>query len=189
MIPIIILQELTWIVKHNKYVFLLLDPMQIIQYNSKLRGSDGYMRISSRGRYALRMMIDITEHDSERWVSIKDISERQGISVKYLEQIVTPLHKSGLLISSRGPQGGYKLARAPETYTAGQILRVIEGSLAPVACLKTEKNHCGRQNICPTIDFWIGLYAVIDQYVDSVTLRDLVSAPHAEGDAIISNKS
>lgn len=131
------------------------------------------MKISSRGRYALRMMIDIAQHSNGDWVSLKDISERQGISVKYLEQIVTSLTKSGLLLSSRGPQGGYMLTETPDKYTVGQIIRTIEGNLAPVACLETEVNHCSRYGICPTVKFWEGLYDVINKYVDSVTLQDL----------------
>jgi Rrf2 family protein len=138
------------------------------------------MKISSKGRYALRMMIDIAEHNTGEWVSIKDISERQGISVKYLEQIVTGLSRSGLLTSSRGPQGGYMLTKAPEQYTAGQILRVTEGSLAPVACLESEETQCGRQDICPTIGFWKGLGKVINGYVDSVTLKDLCNRRGAD---------
>lgn len=131
------------------------------------------MKISSKGRYALRMMIDIAQHNAGEWISIKDISERQGISIKYLEQIVTNLTKSGLLVSSRGPQGGYMLSKSPDQYTVGQILRVIEGNLAPVACLETDVNQCERCGRCPTIDFWKGLYNVINKYVDSVTLHDL----------------
>ena len=131
------------------------------------------MKISSKGRYALRMMIDLAEHNSSEWISLKDISERQGISIKYLEQIVTVLNKSGLLKSSRGPQGGYMLAKSPEKYTVGQILRVIEGNLAPVACLETDVNICERRSICPTLKFWEGLNTVINQYVDSVTLQNL----------------
>lgn len=134
------------------------------------------MKISSKGRYALRMMIDIAQHNTGEWITIKDISERQGISVKYLEQIVTNLTKTGLLLSSRGPQGGYMLAKAPDKYTVGQILRVIEGNLAPVACLDNEVNQCERRSICPTIHFWEGLYDVINKYVDSVTLQDLATA-------------
>ena len=134
------------------------------------------MKISSKGRYALRMMIDIAEHNTEDWISVKDISERQGISMKYLEQIVINLSKSGLLNSSRGPQGGYMLAKTPEKYTIGQILRIMEGSLAPVACLESEVNQCERQSICPTIAFWKGLDKVINNYVDSVTFQDLIEA-------------
>ncbi len=138
------------------------------------------MRVSSKGRYALRMMIDIAENHTKTWISIKDISKRQGISVKYLEQIVTNLCKSGMLKSSRGPQGGYMLAKAPDQYTAGQILRVMEGSLAPVVCLEDEENQCDRKSICPTIDFWKGLDKVIGDYVDSVTLQDLCDSSAAD---------
>jgi len=134
------------------------------------------MKISSKGRYALRMMIDIAEHSTGEWVTIRDISERQGISTKYLEQIVTHLTKSRLLRSGRGPQGGYMLTRSPEEYTAGQILRAIEGDLAPVACLTDDVNQCDRNEYCQTLDFWKGLYKTIDHYVDSVTLQDLVNS-------------
>ena len=131
------------------------------------------MKISTRGRYALRMMVEIARRNSGEWISIKDISERQGISVKYLEQIVTNLTRSGLLLSSRGPQGGYMLAKAPSQYTAGEILRAIEGDLTPVACLESNAKPCERRGICPTIRFWEGLHKVINDYVDSVTLQDL----------------
>ncbi|HCA29467.1 MAG TPA: Rrf2 family transcriptional regulator [Ruminococcaceae bacterium] len=132
------------------------------------------MKISSRGRYGLRMMVEIARHNPGDWVSIKDISIHQGVSVKYLEQIVTGLTKSGLLLSYRGSQGGYTLAKSPEQYTAGEILRAIEGNLAPVACLDSKTNHCDRRDICPTIHFWVGLHEVINKYVDSTTLKDLV---------------
>ena len=138
------------------------------------------MKISSKGRYALRMMIDIAENNTGECVPIKDISRRQGISVKYLEQIVSNLTKSGLLISSRGPQGGYSLAKAPNKYTAGEIISVIEGKLAPVACLESETNICERRDICPTIDFWEGLYKAINNYMDSVTLEDLVNSNYKD---------
>lgn len=122
------------------------------------------------------MMIDIAEHSAQGWVSIKDISERQAISVKYLEQIVANLTKSGLLRSSRGPQGGYMLAKPAEQYTAGEILRSIEGNLAPVACLEADVNPCERQAICPTLRFWTGLHHAVNDYVDSVTLDQLVDS-------------
>ena len=132
------------------------------------------MKISTKGRYALRMMIDIAENSSGAWVALKDISGRQGISTKYLEQIVTHLTGSQLLRSGRGPMGGYMLTKEPKEYTAGQIIRAIEGALAPVACLADEVNRCERKKICKTLKFWEGLYTVIDAYVDSVTLRDLM---------------
>ena len=135
------------------------------------------MKISSKGRYALRMMIDIAETPGFRPVAIKDISRRQNISTKYLEQIVTGLTRARLLRSERGPQGGYMLTMPPKDYTAGQIIRAIEGNLAPVACLDDEMNQCERAPICRTLDFWTGLYKVIDDYVDSVTLADLLKNP------------
>lgn len=132
------------------------------------------MKISTKGRYALRLMVDIAMNSRGDWVTIKDISHRQDISEKYLEQIVNPLIKAGLLLSSRGPQGGYMLSKMPSQYTAGEILRAIEGNLAPVACLESETNTCARSSICPTLSFWKGLQNVIDDYVDSVTLQDLI---------------
>ena len=131
------------------------------------------MRISSKGRYALRMMADIAENGGDDLVTIKDISERQDISTKYLEQIVTHLTKAKLLRSVRGPKGGYMLTKKPEEYTAGEIIRAIEGDLAPVACLADKINRCARKNICKTLGFWEGLYNAVNSYVDRVTLRDL----------------
>lgn len=135
------------------------------------------MKISTKGRYALRMMIDIAEQNTSERVPIKDISERQDISVKYLEQIVTNLTRAGLLRGVRGSGGGYSLAKSPEQYTAGEILRTIEGKLAPVACLEDEVNQCERSSFCKTLDFWEGLYKVIGEYIDSFTLRDFLKEP------------
>ena len=134
------------------------------------------MKMSTKGRYALRMMIDIAEHSNNERVPIKDISERQGISVKYLEQIVTSLKRAGLLRSERGSGGGYMLTKAPHQYTAGEILRSIEGKLAPVACLEDEINQCERIGICTTLKFWKGLHTVIDEYVDAATLQDFINS-------------
>ena len=132
------------------------------------------MMISTKGRYALRLMIDLAMHEQDGFVSLKDISERQGISVKYLEQIMALLNKENLLSSQRGPQGGYRLAKKPEEYSVGEILRAVEGSLAPIACLEGEENPCPRQKEWMTIGFWEGLNRVIDEYIDSVTLQDLL---------------
>ena len=132
------------------------------------------MKISTKGRYALRMMIDIAESSNNGRVTIKEISERQNISTKYLEQIVTNLTRAGLLRSERGSQGGYMLTKATNQYTIGQILRTTEGKFAPVACLEDEENKCERVNICKTLGFWEGLYEVIDNYMESVTLQDLI---------------
>ena len=131
------------------------------------------MKISTKGRYALRLMLDLAEHNTGEFTALKEIAERQEISIKYLEQIITLLCKVGYLKSLRGSQGGYKLAKAPEEYTIGDILRITEGDLAPVACLEDEKNQCPRYSRCATIDLWQGLYDTINKYVDSVTLADL----------------
>lgn len=133
------------------------------------------MRISTRGRYALRLMMDIASHDQEGYVSLKDAAARQEISMKYLEQIAGMLAKAGMLRSGRGAQGGYRLANAPEAYTIGSILRLTEGDLAPVACLEGPENTCQRCGECPTLDFWTGLYAVVNDYIDRFTLADLLA--------------
>ena len=132
------------------------------------------MKISTKGRYALRMMIEIAENDTKERMTIREVSERQGISIKYLEQIVPNLTRAGLLRGERGSGGGYVLTKTPDQYTVGGILRAIEGKLAPVACLDSETNYCERSGKCKTLAFWTGLYEVIDDYVDSVTLKDLL---------------
>ncbi len=132
------------------------------------------MKLSTRGRYALRMMIDIARQGAGQCVAIKEISEREGISLKYMEQIVPNLTRADLLKSVRGPQGGYMLVKSPEDYTVGQIIRAIEGDVAPVACLEGADNTCVRKDICSTLKVWTGLKKVIDEYIDSITLRDLI---------------
>lgn len=131
------------------------------------------MRVSTKGRYALRLMLDIAQHSAGGFVPLRDIAQRQGISMKYLEQIVSQLCKAGYLKSVRGPQGGYKLARPEAEYTAGDILRVTEGNLCPVSCADSEAEKCVRYPNCEMAPFWAGLREVIDRYVDSVTLADL----------------
>lgn len=132
------------------------------------------MKISTKGRYAVRMMLDIAQHSNGENVSLKDVSKRQNISLKYLEQIVNILSKAGFLRSQRGAQGGYRMTRKPEEYTIGDILRVTEGEMAPVSCLEDEENQCPRVGQCPTINFWTGLYKTINDYLDGTTLADLV---------------
>lgn len=132
------------------------------------------MKISTKGRYAVRLMLDIAQNSKGENVSIKDVSERQRISLKYLEQIVNMLSKAGFLRSQRGSQGGYRMVKAPSEYTIGDILRVTEGDIAPVACLADEENQCERADTCITLDFWQGLYDVINGYLDSVTIADLL---------------
>ena len=130
--------------------------------------------ISTKGRYALRLMIDVATYYSGIPVSLKDVSKRQNISIKYLEQVVQLLVKRGYLLSVRGNNGGYLLAKKVKDYTAGDILRCAEGTLAPVSCLQTDCNTCPRRNMCSTLDFWKGFYNTVNNYVDSVTLEDLV---------------
>ena len=132
------------------------------------------MKISTKGRYALRMVIDLAEHTEDGFISLKDIAARQGLSKKYLEQIVTPLNRAGLLKSGRGAQGGYRLAKNTTDYTVGEILRAIEGSFAPISCLEDEENQCENYDTCATIEFWEGLYKVVNEYLDGTTLYDLV---------------
>lgn len=134
------------------------------------------MRVSTKGRYALRLMLDIAQHSGGEYVPLRDIARRQGISMKYLEQIVSQLCKAGYLRSIRGPQGGYKLARPEREYTAGDILRVTEGNLCPVSCADGEDESCPRYASCEVAGFWAGLRDVIDRYVDGVTLEDLKNA-------------
>lgn len=131
------------------------------------------MKITTKGRYALRMLVDITLHQSEGYVSLKDISERQNISKKYLEQIVPLLNKSHIIKTSRGNKGGYKINGNPEKYTIGDVLRATEGSLAPVACLEYQPNECERVNECITLPIWEGLYKIITDYLDGITIKDI----------------
>jgi Rrf2 family protein len=132
------------------------------------------MKISTKGRYALRLMLDLAEHQVNGYVALKDIAERQNISKKYLEQIVPLLNKSGILRTTRGFQGGYMLAKSPDSYTVGDVLRITEGSLAPVSCLDDEVNYCEKSEDCMTLSVWKGLYDVITKYVDSITLQDIL---------------
>lgn len=132
------------------------------------------MKISTKGRYALRLMLDLALNNTGEPVRIKDISARQEISDKYLEQIISTLNKAGFVKSIRGPQGGYRLSKEPEKYTVGMILRLTEGSLAPVPCLDDEVNHCERQDGCVTLRLWQMLNNAISDIVDKVTLADLM---------------
>ena len=131
------------------------------------------MKISTKGRYALRVMIDLATNINEKFISLKDRAQRQEISNKYLEQIISLLNKAGYLETARGNTGGYKLAKKPNEYKIGDILRVTEGDLAPIYCL-TEEGECNRQKDCKTYSFWKGLDDVINEYIDSKTLEDLI---------------
>lgn len=131
------------------------------------------MKISTKGRYALRMMIDLAEHQDNGFVALKDIAERQDISKKYLEQIVPVLNRNDILRTNRGFQGGYQLARTPDKYTVGEILRLTEGNLSPVSCIDSSVG-CERSADCSTLPVWQGLYKVINEYLDSITLQDII---------------
>ena len=133
------------------------------------------MMISTRGRYALRVMIDLAEHQADGLIPLKVIAQRQDISEKYLESIVSTLVKAGLLDGMRGKNGGYRLNRPLEGYSVGEVLRLTEGSLAPVSCLETEVNSCPRAGDCHTLPMWKKLDDLINGYLDSVTLSDLLA--------------
>lgn len=125
-------------------------------------------------------MIDLAQNGKDRYHSLKDISIRQDVSLKYLEQIASALGKAGLIQSVRGSRGGYRLARQPQDYTVGDILKPIEGNFACVSCLESTPNHCDRYESCTTVHFWEGLNKTINDYLDSVTLEDLVAGESAE---------
>lgn len=133
------------------------------------------MKISTKGRYALRVMLDLAVNDTGDYVKVKQIAARQEISEKYLEQIIALLNKAGYVISTRGAQGGYRLAREPKDYTVGMILRQTEGNLAPVACLDENNAPCERCDGCGTIEVWQQLNDAINGVVDNITLADLVA--------------
>lgn len=143
------------------------------------------MKFSTKSRYALRLMAELARYAPGTTVSLKEISERQNLSLKYLEQIVTPLARVGLVKSERGSQGGYRLTKAPADYTAGEILRAIEGSVAPIPCLGSETNECPMSEQCFTLPFWAGLDEVINQYIDSVTLEQLAHLDKEGYNAVI----
>lgn len=132
------------------------------------------MMISTRGRYALRLMLDLAEHQDSGHVPLKDVAARQEISKKYLEQIIPVLNRAGMLVTVRGYQGGYRLARRPADYKLGEILRATEGSLAPVACLEEQQNACPRSADCATLPVWTGLNKVVSEYLDGITLQDVL---------------
>ena len=135
------------------------------------------MLISTRGRYALRVMLELAQYDQGPYMPLPLIAEKQGISEKYLESIVAPLAKGGLIEGARGKGGGYRLRRPVKDYSAGEILRLTEGSLAPVSCLEGDANACPRAGQCHTLPMWTKLEGLINNYLDSVTLADLLDAP------------
>lgn len=139
------------------------------------------MKISTKGRYALRLMLDLALNNTGEYITVKSIAKRQELSEKYLEQIIPALSRAGYLKSIRGAQGGYRLSKDPKEYTVGMILRVIEGSLAPVACLEDNPNQCHRCGECATLEVWEALNDAINNVVDNITLEDLVNKQMEKG--------
>ncbi|MCR4939337.1 MAG: Rrf2 family transcriptional regulator [Treponemataceae bacterium] len=135
------------------------------------------MIVSTKGRYALRVMTDLAEHSKTDRIPLKEIAERQGISQKYIEAIMTLLSKNGMVDAVHGKGGGYKLNKKPEEYRVGDILRITEGTLAPVACLQQGAEECPRKPICRTVKLWTKLDSLVENYLDSVTLADLMEQP------------
>ena len=143
------------------------------------------MLISTKGRYALRVMIDLAEHQSDEFISLKGIAQRQEISEKYLESIIRMLVKAKIVESLRGKGGGYRLRKAPDQYTVDSILRLTEESLAPVSCLDEKAETCPREGKCRTLPLWQGLDKVIHEYLESVTIADLMKQGTVGDDYVI----
>lgn len=143
------------------------------------------MLISTKGRYALRVMIDLAERQGDGFIPLKVIAERQEISEKYLESIIKLLVKARMLSGVRGKGGGYQLTRSPEQYAIGEILRLTEESLAPVSCLEQNAEACPRAASCRTLPLWKGLSNVINDYLDHITIEDLMQRGNAGNDYVI----
>ena len=139
------------------------------------------MKISTKGRYALRMLLDLARHKDKGFIALKDIAARQEVSKKYLEQIVTLFNHSDILRTNRGYQGGYMLAKPPDQYTVGQILRITEGGLCLISCLENEPNQCARSGACATLPVWRGLQRVVNEYLDGITLHMLLETSEDHG--------
>jgi len=139
------------------------------------------LKVSTKGRYALRMLLDLAEHGGG-FISLKEIAERQNISKQYLEQIVSLLNTSNILRTNRGKQGGYMLAKRPSEYTVREILRITEGNLAPITCLEEEINQCDKAGYCKTLPMWTGLKKVINDYLSSITLQDMLEQYNESAD-------
>ena len=136
------------------------------------------MKISTKGRYALRFLLDLAEHQQAGYISLNEIAKRQNISKTYLEQIIPIFNKTDILRANRGSQGGYMLAKSPDKYTVGDILRCTEGSLAPVDCADQDPVECERSAYCVMLPVWQGLSRVINEYLDSITLQDILDRQH-----------
>ena len=145
-----------------------------VKQSRRMLGNEDRMKISTKGRYAVRVMLDLALNNNGECIKVKEIAARQGISEKYLEQIIAVLNKAGYVKSVRGAQGGYRIAKDPADYTVGMILRLTEGSLAPVACLEDGADICERCDTCETLEVWQELYNAVNKVVDGVTIADLV---------------
>ena len=143
------------------------------------------MLISTKGRYALRVLVDMAEHQTDNFVPLKEIAQRQDISEKYLESIVKSLVQGGVLSGLRGKGGGYRLVKQPDQYTVGDILRMTEGPLTPVSCLEPNASACPRVARCRTLSLWQGLDKVINEYLDNITIADLMRTDEPGNDYII----
>ncbi len=132
------------------------------------------MKISTKGRYSLRLLLDLAEHKDDGYISLKTIAERQGISKRYLDQIMMLFNSTDYLKTVRGSQGGYKLAKSPDQYTVGSILRLTEGGIAPLACLEDNADDCDKHDICSARWVWQGLGDAMASYLDNLTLQDII---------------
>jgi Rrf2 family protein len=132
------------------------------------------MKITTKGRYALRFLLDLAMNQGEGYLSLKEIVERQNFSKKYIEQIIPILNRSDILLTTRGAKGGYRLAHSANYYTVAMILRLTEGGLSPITCLEQMPNPCIRCNECETLYVWKGLYKVVSDYLESITLQDII---------------
>lgn len=143
------------------------------------------MKISTRGRYALRIVIDLAEHQGDKeYIAMKDIAKRQEVSLKYLEKILPQLVKGDIIEGVHGKGGGYKLLRKPANYSVGEILRLTEGELAPVACLESDSENCERKEQCRTLKMWKGFYQIINNYFDSISIADLMDCTNVKNELL-----
>lgn len=132
------------------------------------------MMISTRGRYAIRVLLDLAEHQADGYIPMKDVAQRQELSLKYIERIMPVLSKNAYVEGVHGKGGGYRLTKEPKDYKIGDILRLAEGDLAPVACLGCDAKPCDRANNCPTLPMWTEFYNMVNNYFDGITLADLM---------------
>ena len=136
--------------------------------------------ISTKGRYSIRILLDLAEHESGGYIPMKEVAARQEISLKYIERILPPLKAAGLIASTHGIGGGYRLTREPEDYTLWDILRVAEGDMVPVSCLQADAAPCSRAAECRTLPVWEGYYRVTKEYFSGITLADLMNTPQVD---------